>query len=65
MWGFSNGTGAVQLVDPGAALTGAERAEGQGVRCDDSETPTTFQPPGAGHSVAAMEEDDAGSQGTV
>eukprot|EP01043_Picozoa_sp_COSAG02_P030344 COSAG02_NODE_1932_length_10324_cov_92.894963_7_plen_690_part_00 len=57
-WAFSNGAGAVQLVDPGAALTGEERAEGLGApAATDAEPVHRYQPPAAAHSVAAMEED--------
>ena len=59
-WVFSNGAGAVQLVDPGAALTGEERAEGLGGAARTPSNPEqreAFRQPAAGH--AAMEEDDA------
>lgn len=58
-WVFSNGAGAVQLVDPGVALTGEERAEGLGAARTPSnpEQREAFRQPAAGH--AAMEEDDA------
>ena len=64
-WGFSNGAGAVQFVDPGGSLTGEERAEGLGARAAaaattavDAERACPYRPPAAGHSVAAMEDEE-------
>ena len=69
-WGFSNGAGAVQLVDPGGAVQPAassEAAAGGSAReaAAGSEAAPTFQPPGSGHSVAAMEEEEHENEGHV
>ena len=68
-WGFSNGAGAVQLVDPGGAVQPAASSEAAAGSAREaaagSEAAPTFQPPGSGHSVAAMEEEEHENEGHV